>query len=246
MTVLPWVAPHEPLPDPSDAHPDGLLAAGLDLGPARLEAAYRKGIFPWFNEGDPVLWWSPDPRMVLTCNDLVISHTMAKKLRQLKRSASTANPALHIRVDTAFSQVIDACSAPRKGQPGTWISPQIKAAYGALHNQGKAHSIETWLDGALIGGLYGVSLGGFFFGESMFSRAPDASKLALVYLTSFLKRHGVEHIDCQQETPHLASLGARPVPRPVFLGWLNAALGKPTPPWRTGTLLQDGTIAPLP
>ncbi|ROT45531.1 leucyl/phenylalanyl-tRNA--protein transferase [Pusillimonas sp. NJUB218] len=246
MTVLPWVGPHDALPDPHHAQPDGLLAAGLDLGPARLEAAYRKGIFPWFNEGDPVLWWSPDPRMVLACCDLIVSHSMAKKLRQLKRSESIDASGLQIRVDTAFNQVIDACSAPRKGQPGTWISPQIKAAYGALHDQGKAHSIETWLDGKLIGGLYGVSLGGFFFGESMFSHAPDASKLALVYLTGFLKCHGVEHIDCQQETPHLASLGAKPVPRAVFMSWLSTALNRPPPPWRSGTLLQNGTIAPLP
>jgi leucyl/phenylalanyl-tRNA--protein transferase len=151
---------------------------------------------------------------------------------------------LTIRVDTAFSAVMDACSAPRRGQPGTWISPQIKHAYDEWHHLGAAHSVETWQNGRLVGGLYGVSLGGMFFGESMFARVPDASKLALAWLVQFLKRHGVNNIDCQQETPHLATLGARPVPRAEFIQRVERAQRLPEPPWNKGQLLYNGTFAP--
>ncbi len=243
MTVLPWVTPETPLPDPAYAQPDGLLAAGLDLSPSRLHEAYSKGIFPWFNEGDPVLWWSPDPRMILACNDLVVSRSLAKKLRQVQRHEVDPQPDWQIRVDTAFEAVMNACSAPRNHQPGTWISPQIKMAYCQWHLAGKAHSIETWYRNELVGGLYGVSLGLFFFGESMFSRATDASKLALVYLVQFLRTQGVEYIDCQQETAHLASLGARPVSRQVFLKRLESALMHAEPQWQCGPLLQCGEFA---
>ena len=243
MSVLPWVAPDTPLPDVTLAQPDGLLAAGLDLSVERLAEAYRKGIFPWFSQGDPVLWWSPDPRMVLACNALKLSKSLAKKLRQIKRQETQQTPTWQVTVDTVFESVIDACSNPRRDGAGTWISPDIKAVYGDWHVEGHVHSIETWYEGRLVGGLYGVSLGGFFFGESMFSQMTDASKIALVYLVNFLKRNDVDYIDCQQETRHLASLGARPIPRHMFLEWLTSALAKPGPVWHRGPLLQDGVFA---
>lgn len=243
MTLLPWVTPDTPLPDVALARPEGLLAAGLDLSVSRLEEAYSKGVFPWFNDGDPVLWWSPDPRMVLTCSALKLSKSLAKKLRQIQRAERQPTPVWQVTVNTAFEQVIDACGGRRRDGAGTWISADIKAIYGTWHKAGRVHSIETWHEGRLVGGLYGVSLGGFFFGESMFSHMTDASKIALVYLVNFLNAQGVEHIDCQQETGHLASLGARPVPRTVFLSWLESGLPKPGPVWQRGPLLQQGVFA---
>ncbi|MFA5596454.1 MAG: leucyl/phenylalanyl-tRNA--protein transferase [Pusillimonas sp.] len=243
MTVLPWVSTDTPLPDVSLAQPDGLLAAGMDLSVSRFEEAYRKGVFPWFSEGDPVLWWSPDPRMVLPCHALKLSKSLAKKLRQIERTETQTTPTWQVTVDTVFEHVIDACGGPRRDGAGTWISSDIKAVYRAWHVAGRVHSIETWHEGKLVGGLYGVSLGGFFFGESMFSHMTDASKIALVYLVNFLRAQGVDFIDCQQETRHLASLGARPVPRKVFMGWLESALIKPGPVWQPGPLLQCGRFA---
>ena len=243
MSVLPWVTPETPLPDVSLAQPDGLLAAGLDLSVSRLEEAYSKGVFPWFSPGDPVLWWSPDPRMVLACTELKLSRSLSKKLRQVQRHETDTAPAWQIKVDTAFDQVIDHCSGPRRDAHGTWITPDIKAIYTDWHAKGVVHSVETWFQGQLVGGLYGVSLGRFFFGESMFSHMTDASKFALVYLVNFLRNHGVDYIDCQQETRHLASLGARPVPRNRFLGWLQQAINEPGPVWQSGTLLQHGLFA---
>lgn len=243
MTSLPWVMPHSPLPDPALALPDGLLAAGLDLSVPRLEEAYRKGIFPWFTEGDPVLWWSPNPRMVLACHDLKLSRSLAKKLRQISREENQTDPVWQVCVDTAFDEVIDACSMPRRDGAGTWISSEIKAVYRAWHQSGHVHSIESWYQGQLAGGLYGVSLGRFFFGESMFSRMTDASKIAFVYLVNFLKAQGVDYIDCQQETRHLASLGARPISREVFMKRLTEAIAQPGPKWQRGPLLQHGSFA---
>lgn len=243
MSTLTWVTPDMPLPDASLALPEGLVAAGLDLSVPRLDEAYRKGIFPWFSEGDPVLWWSPTPRMVLKCEDLKISRSLAKKLRQIQRQETQPEPGWQVRVDTAFDTVIDACGSLRCDGPGTWISPHIKTVYGAWHRAGCVHSLEVWKDGQLVGGLYGVSIGRFFFGESMFSKVTDASKIALVYLVNFLKTHGVAYIDCQQETPHLRSMGARPVDRETFMNWLHHELGKDGPMWQRGPLLQCGTFA---
>jgi leucyl/phenylalanyl-tRNA--protein transferase len=189
-------------------NPNGLLCAGADLSVDRLLAAYRQGIFPWYSGDEPILWWSPDPRMVLFCDELKVSRSLAKNLR---------NKGFETRIDTAFSRVIKACAGPRKGESGTWISAEMQAAYAALHRAGHAHSFETWRDGKLVGGLYGVAIGRAFFGESMFSRATDASKVALVALVEELRGRGCPMIDCQQRTPLLASLGAREIPRREFL-----------------------------
>lgn len=243
MNTLAWLDDSTPLPHPGNALPDGLLAVGGNLSLARLTEAYSMGVFPWFNEGDPILWWSPDPRMVLKCTDFTASHSLRKKLRQVARLELNPHARIRIKLNTAFNQVIQACAAPRTTQQGTWISPDIQAAYLAWHQAGHVHSIETWIDGQLMGGLYGVSLGRFFFGESMFSRSTDASKLALAYLVGYLSRHGIEHIDCQQQTGHLASLGAQPIKRIDFLRLLEPAIQLPSPAWGSGQLLESGTLA---
>ena len=227
------------------ALPEGLLAAGSDLSVPRLAEAYSKGIFPWFNEGDPVLWWSPDPRMVLACRHFRISRSLAKKLRQIERHQNTSQERIVIKVNTAFDEVIEACAGPRTTQSGTWISQRIMNAYREWHEQGRVHSVETWVEGRLVGGLYGVCLGGFFFGESMFAYTPDSSKIALAYLVRFLERHGVTHIDCQQDTRHLARLGAQAVPRAAVMTLLRPARRQPTPPWQVGRLLHDGRLCAL-
>jgi leucyl/phenylalanyl-tRNA---protein transferase len=184
-----------------------LLAVGGDLSPSRLIDAYRRGIFPWFNEGDPILWWSPDPRMVLFPQELKISRSLRKTLKRGN---------YEIRADSAFKQVMEACAAPRGEHTGTWIHAEMIAAYGRLHEMGMAHSMETWIEGELVGGLYGVGQGKMFFGESMFSRVSDASKIAFVHLVAQLQRWGFEMIDCQMKTEHLASLGAREISRNEF------------------------------
>ena len=245
MSGLIWLDSDTPLPDPDFAMPEGLLAAGNDLSVARLQEAYSKGVFPWFNEGDPVLWWSPDPRMVLACADFKESRSLGKKLRQIARLEGTAQERVVVTTDLAFSHVIRACAAPRATQSGTWISDRIIQAYGQWHRLGQVHSVETWVDGRLAGGLYGVSLGGFFFGESMFAWASDSSKIALAYLLRFLSRHGVTHLDCQQDTDHLGSLGATTMSRRDFLALLREAIRRPAPPWQAGRLLHDGHIRPL-
>jgi leucyl/phenylalanyl-tRNA--protein transferase len=205
--------------------PNGLLAMGGDLSPARLLDAYRHGIFPWFNPGEPILWWSPDPRMVLVPGEVRVTRSLAKRLR---------NAGFELRVDTAFAEVMRACAEPREGAGGTWISPAMIAAYTRLFDAGYAHSIETWRDGRLVGGLYGVAIGRVFYGESMFSREPDASKVALVRLARQLDRWGFGLIDCQMETPHLASLGARTLPRAAFAARLAELVNLPhmNGPWR--------------
>ncbi len=241
---LAWIDDATALPPACTALDDGLLAAGGDLSPTRLTEAYSNGIFPWYNEGDPVLWWSPDPRMVLACRDFKISHSLRKKMRQIARSESSANAHLKITLNTAFGDVIQACAAPRAAQGGTWISPDMQAAYLAWHREGRVHSVETWIDGRLAGGLYGVCLGRFFFGESMFARVADASKLALAYLVAFLSAQGIEHIDCQQQTGHLASLGARPMNRRDFVRKVQSATRQPSLTWPRGQLLQSGILLP--
>lgn len=243
MSTIIWVDPATPLPPASQASTHGLLAAGADLSVERLTEAYSKGIFPWFNEGDPVLWWSPDPRMVLACEDLRVSRTLAKLLRRTARTESDARAPLRVTVDTAFGDVIRACAAPADKREVTWISDDIQRVYHDWHAAGHAHSIEVWRDGELAGGLYGVCLGRFFFGESMFSRVSDSSKIALVYLVRLLEHMQIRHIDCQQETRHLASMGARPVRRADFLACLEEAMSHPTPTWPSGQLYQSGKFA---
>ncbi|ARP87643.1 leucyl/phenylalanyl-tRNA--protein transferase [Bordetella genomosp. 9] len=244
---LPWVDPDTPLPPVECAlsDPDGLLAAGADLSVARLTEAYSRGIFPWYAEGEPVLWWSPDPRMVLACEDFAVSHSLAKRLRQLARQEATPHPRVEVRVDTAFEQVLRACAAPRDGRPGTWITDEMRDVYAAWHRAGVAHSVETWVDGRLSAGLYGVSLGAMFYGESMFTRVTDGSKIALAHLVRFLSNHGVPWIDCQQQTRHLASLGARPVPRAQFVARVAELVTRPGPPWRPGRLDTQGALHAL-
>jgi len=204
--------------------PNGLLASGGDLGVSRLLDAYRHGIFPWFSPGEPILWWAPDPRMVLFPDEVRVSRSLAKHMR---------HGGFEIRTDTAFVEVMQACAAPRRGdagQTGTWISPAMIAAYTRLHHQGHAHTVEVWENGALVGGVYGVAIGRMFYGESMFSRTPDASKIALVHLCRQLQRWEFGMIDCQMETEHLASMGARPIPRSVFCTKLAVLIDLHSPP----------------
>jgi len=208
--MIPWLNGDTPFPPHEFAmeNPNGLLAAGGDLSPERLIQAYRQGIFPWYSAGDPILWWSPDPRMVLYPDELRVTRSLAKVLR---------NRPYEVRFDTAFDRVMANCAAPRINQQGTWITPELRAAYNGLHRLGYAHSIETWIDGELAGGLYGVALGQVFYGESMFTRVRDASKIALAHLVCFLRRAGYRIIDCQMHTDHLESLGAKEIPRAEFL-----------------------------
>ena len=228
--MLAWLRPDAPFPPLSAAlvEPNGLLAAGGDLSPERLIAAYRRGIFPWYSAGQPILWWSPDPRMVLYVDEFQTSQSLAKRVRRRE---------FEVRVDTAFRDVIDSCAAmPRAGQRGTWITSEIADAYCELHRRGIAHSVESWRDGQLCGGLYGMAVGRMFFGESMFARATDASKVALVHLVALLRQLAVPLIDCQQETAHLASFGARPIARATFAGHLSELIHstEPVAGWRAG------------
>lgn len=215
---LRWIRPEDPpeaFPDPALAlsDPDGLLAVGGDLSPARLLYAYQHGIFPWYHGDQPILWWSPDPRAVLFPADIHISRSLRRRMALGGYSAT---------FDTAFAEVMSACAGPRAGQPegGTWISPAMQAAYGELHRLGVAHSIEVWMEGELAGGLYGIALGRVFFGESMFSRRTDASKLALACLARQLDAWGYALIDCQVHSEHLESLGSTLLPRRDFLDLL--------------------------
>jgi leucyl/phenylalanyl-tRNA--protein transferase len=214
---LPWLDPrddNQPFPPPDRAltEPDGLLAAGGSLSPRRLLRAYRVGIFPWYSPGQPILWWSPDPRLVLFPECVRIARSLRKTLRK---------GLFTVTADTAFDLVIAACAGPREGNPGTWITPEMHRAYCRLHRLGHAHSIETWREGELAGGLYGVAVGRVFFGESMFSRVSDASKVALVTLALQLRRWEFATIDCQVRTEHLSSLGAVDIPRASFLRLLE-------------------------
>jgi len=221
--VIPWLHEGEPFPpvERALAEPNGLLCAGGDLSPARLLDAYGRGIFPWFSGHEPVLWWSPDPRMVLYCDELRVSRSLAKSVR---------NRGYELRLDTAFVRVLAGCAGPRKGAGGTWLGADMRRAYAALHRAGYAHSVEAWKDGELLGGLYGVALGRMFYGESMFSRATDASKVALVALVGELRARGFPMIDCQMRTPLLASLGAREIPRADFLRQLSTLVNYAEPP----------------
>jgi len=215
--MIPWITRGARFPSPNTAliEPDGLLCAGGDLKPATIISAYSQGIYPWFSNGQPILWWTPDPRMVLFPDEFVISKSLAKTMRQQKFT---------VRFDTAFLAVIEGCAAPREEGGGTWIVEEIQAAYSELHKLGHAHSAESWRDGKLVGGLYGVAIGKVFFGESMFTRETDASKVAFATLVQKLARDGFKVIDCQQQTNHLASFGARPISRENFLIHLDACI----------------------
>ena len=218
--MIPFLRPDDPFPPVSKAlrAPNGLLCAGADLSPPRLLDAYSRGIFPWYSEGDPILWWSPHPRMVLFPDELKVSRSLRK---------AVARESFETRYDTAFEEVMREGGAPRDGQAGTWILPEMVAAYARLHELGFAHSVESWKDGRLAGGLYGILLGRAFFGESMFSRETDASKVALVKLVERVRSLGVRVIDCQQATRHLASLGAREIPRREFAQRLAESIQYP-------------------
>lgn len=211
MTSVVWLSPDSTdFPPVSQAlkDPNGLLAAGGDLSTERLLSAYSKGIFPWFDDDQPILWWSPDPRCVLFPDRLHVSRSLAKSMRQLD---------YEITFDTAFNDVISACSAPRTNEPETWITDSMNEAYVELHKQGHAHSVEFWVNGELMGGLYGIAMGRLFFGESMFSRASNASKIAFVHLVEKLKSWGYCLIDCQVESEHMSSLGASSISRSEFV-----------------------------
>lgn len=225
MSRLPLLDPGTvAFPDPQQAFsdPNGLLAIGGALTPEWLLAAYGAGIFPWFDDDDgPILWWSPDPRAVLRPEALRITRSLAKRIR---------NGGFRVTLDCAFAEVIAGCAGPRDGVRGTWITPRMRAAYQQFHELGYAHSVEVWLDQELVGGLYGVSLGAAFFGESMFSRVPDASKVGLALLVPQLRRRGITLIDCQVMNPHLFNLGVRPLPRQAFLQQLAHCREAPARP----------------
>jgi leucyl/phenylalanyl-tRNA--protein transferase len=227
--VIPWLKPGDPpdaFPPVDEAlrDPDGLLCAGGDLSRPRLLEAYRRGIFPWFSAGQPILWWSPDPRAVLFPGEFKVSRSLAKTLR---------NRGFETTFDGAFAEVMRLCADRDLRPEGTWITPEMRAAYQDLHDAGYAHSVETRLDGVLVGGLYGIALGRVFFGESMFSLERDASKVALQRLADAATARGVELIDCQVSSPHLATLGARDVPRSEFVSLIAAAIRdlRPTVGW---------------
>lgn len=211
-------------PDPSLADPSGLLGVGGDLSPERLILAYRSGIFPWYSRGQPILWWSPDPRTVLETGSLKVARSLAKRIRQRR---------YEIALDTAFDEVVERCAGvERPNQPGTWITREMKAAYGRLHALGLAHSVEARLDGVLVGGLYGVAVGSLFSGESMFAVAPDASKVAFVHLVRQLQRWGFPLIDSQVHTDHLERFGAVEIPRAEYLDRIGALVDQPGRPGR--------------
>lgn len=229
---LPWLEPGDAFPPVETAlglgsDAVGLLAAGGALDVATLTTAYAHGIFPWYSTGQPILWWSPDPRMVLQVAHFKLHRSLRKTL-----SKFSYTPGCEIRIDHDFAAVIAACAqSPREGQAGTWIVPEMVAAYCQLHAAGHAHSVETWVDGKLVGGLYCTNVGGAVFGESMFSRASDASKIALCALVALCRAHGVAQIDCQQNTAHLASLGAAEMPRQQFCIAVANAAQQPRPVW---------------
>lgn len=229
---LPWLAPGQDFPSvtetwAADSPAPGLLAVGGMLDAQTLRRAYSQGIFPWYSQDQPPLWWSPDPRMVLQVANFRLYPSLKKTLYKFQTTAHA-----EIRMDSAFNQVIQACAnSPRKGQAGTWIVPEMIAAYQALHRGGLAHSVEVWFDGELVGGLYCVALGRAVFGESMFSRVSDGSKIALAALVAFCRQHGIVQIDCQQNTNHLASLGAAEMPRQQFLQQVAQGQLQAAPVW---------------
>lgn len=232
--MIRWLGPSDPFPpvDSALTEPNGLLAAGGDLTPPRLLDAYRRGIFPWSADDEPILWWSPDPRMVLFVDELHVSRSLRKRLR---------SGVITVTADRAFADVMAGCAEPRADADGTWITPAVSQAYSSLHRLGHAHSIESWRDDELVGGLYGVSIGRMFFGESMFARESDASKVALACLARQLQRWEFPLIDCQMSTAHLATLGARDIPRREFVARIRALSANPPVkgPWLLDADLID-------
>lgn len=234
-----WINPDDPLPPThlafrTEEGANGLLAAGADLSANRLKEAYSKGVFPWFSEGEPVLWWTPSPRLVLILDEFKVRKSLRKSIAQFLKDDT-----VHIASDQDFRGVIQACSEPRSGQAGTWITPAVQKAYCDLHEMGLAHSIEVRRDGALIGGLYCVSMGRMLFGESMFSREPNASKIALAALVAWGKKQGGSVIDCQQRTDHLVSLGGRQIDRQTFERELANARHEPDFDWVHSKVSND-------
>lgn len=251
LPPLPWLDARDPLPSPLSAWGDdspapGLLAAGGDLSVERLKQAYAQGTFPWFSQGQPVLWWCTQPRMVLHTEEFRLHRSLRKTLRHFR-----SDPRCDIRFDTQFARVIQSCAnTPRAGQRGTWIVPEMVRAYVDLHHDGHAHSVETWVGGELVGGLYLVNLGQALFGESMFSHRTDASKIALAALVAWARHHGMAWIDCQQQTSHLARHGARPLPVQAFLSAVQSASRQTAPDWRFdpvywNTLLSSPSSHPI-
>lgn len=245
MHNLTWLEPGAPFPDVAEAWgaddpAPGLLAAGGQLDVPTLQRAYASGIFPWFSADQPILWWSPSPRMVLQVADFRLHRSFRKSLQRFIHT-----PGCEIRFDSAFDSVIQHCAAsPRPGQSGTWIVPAMVQAYQTLHRAGFAHSVETWIDGELVGGLYCVAIGKAVFGESMFTRTPGASKLALAALVGFCRQHGVGLIDCQQNTAHLASMGAGEIDRAQFIHEVSISVAKPAPAWQFNPVYW-GQLMPL-
>ena len=233
--MIPWLEANDPFPPVGEAleAPNGLLAAGADLSPDRLLDAYRRGIFPWCGEDDPILWWSPDPRMVLMVGELHVSRSLGRVIKSQRYA---------VTLDKAFRDVMIGCADARADREGTWITSGMLEAYTGLASLGFAHSVEVWLGDELAGGLYGVAIGRMFYGESMFSRRTDASKVALAHLAPQLERWGFEMIDCQMSTPHLASLGARDIPRREFLERVEQLTRKPSVPvpWTLDSDLYNG------
>jgi leucyl/phenylalanyl-tRNA--protein transferase len=233
MTDIKWLRTNSPFPSPRDfvqddpELPDGLIAISDSINENRLIAAYRQGIFPWYSKGQPVLWWCTSPRMVLETSHIKISKSLHKKIRQVQ-----TNPDWEIKIDTSFQMVMELCAnTQRKAQDDTWITTEIIDSYVTLHHLGIAHSVEMWYQNELVGGLYGINLGKMMYGESMFTRVTDASKIALTALCAWCATVGIRLIDCQQETHHLGSLGAQPIPKNEFLDWIESQIDLPTPPW---------------
>jgi leucyl/phenylalanyl-tRNA--protein transferase len=233
MTAIPWLNAKSPFPSPrtfiqdDPELPDGLIAISESMDENRLLDAYRQGMFPWYSEGEPVLWWCTSPRMVLETACINISQSLHKKLKQVLKQSTW-----EIKVDSAFLDVIAACAqSQRKNQDGTWITEDIINYYYALHQRGIAHSVETWYEGQLVGGLYGINLGKMFYGESMFRHATDASKIALAALCAWCSSVGIRYIDCQQQTQHLSSMGAHPISKNDFLDWIESQIDLTPPTW---------------
>ena len=233
MIRLNWIGPDEDFPPATQSltEPNGLVAATVSLSPSQVLRAYRQGIFPWYSDGQPVLWWSPDPRMVLMTDGLKISRSFAKTLRQKGRDSSW-----RVTTDTAFKLVISACANLRRSRQGTWITDELAQTYLALHDQGHAHSIEIWNGDTLVGGLYGLCIGRMFYGESMFSVVPEASKIALTALVDYLVQNNCRVIDCQQDTEHLTSMGGQTMPRSEFLAALDRYCVADGFNWQVGPL----------
>ena len=243
---IPWIDESDPLPPALSACMDeasgmkGLVAAGGGLSVQRLLEAYSQGMFPWYSEGQPILWWSPSPRMVLEVENFKLHRSLRKTLQKFVQM-----PSANVTFDTAFDRVIAHCSAfKRQGQKGTWILQDMVAAYQALHRAGFAHSVEAWIDGELVGGLYCVSIGKAIFGESMFALQTDASKIALCALVAFAKQHDIHWIDCQQNTRHLASLGAHEIAQAVFLNEVAKAVTQTAPTWEFLPLYWKNLFSP--